>query len=110
MDTANKLSPERLEADRTIIRQSLNQIAAEVGVALRGAGLGYPVYMSVPNSGDALGMIITPVDPSDDDWKKVVAIFSKIIGDRLGEIGVRSRDLPCAAASSAINAADVIPD
>jgi hypothetical protein len=108
MDTTNESSPERLEADRTIIRQSLDQIAAEVGVALRGAGLGYPVYMSVPNSGDALGMIITPVDPSDDDWEKVVAIFSKIIRERLGEIGLRSRDLPCAAVTIAISGAEVI--
>jgi len=109
MDTINELSPERLEAGRAILRHSLDQIAAEVGVALCDGGLDYPIYMSVPNSGDALGMIITPVDPSDDDWGKVVAIFSKIVEERLGCGGLRSRDLPCAApANSSMSAADVI--
>jgi len=108
VDTQNKLSPEKLEAVRMILRQSLDQIAADVGIALREAGLSYPVYMTVPNSGDALAMIITSIDPPTDDWEKVVAIFSKIIGDRLGAGGLRSRDLPCAAANSTMNGADVI--
>jgi hypothetical protein len=108
MDTIKESSPERLEAHRTIIRQSLDEMAADVGTALREVGLDYPVYVSVPYSGDALATIITSVDPSDDDWEKVVAIFSKIIGDRIDGIGLRSRDLPCAAANSTTNCADVI--
>jgi len=109
MDTTkDSTTNERLEAKRAILRRSLDQIAADVGIAMREAGLSYPVFMSVPNSGDALGMIITSVDPPNDDWDKVVAIFSKIIEDRLGAGGLRSRDLPCAAASSAMNGADVI--
>lgn len=109
MDTANELSPEKLEADRALIRQSLDQIAADVGIALREAGLSYPVYMSVPNSGDALGMIITSVDPPNDDWEKVVKIFSNIIEERLGCGGLSTRELPCAAAVNiAVSGADVI--
>jgi hypothetical protein len=112
MDAANELSiTGRLESARAILRQFLDEIAAEVGIALCDAGLSYPVYMSVPNSGDALGMIITSADPPDDDWEKVVAIFSKIIGGRLGSGGLRTRELTCAAAAnSAMNGADVITD
>ena len=111
MDAANKSSiTERLEAGRAIIRQSLDQIAADVGVALREAGLNYPVYFTVPYSGDALASILTSVDPPLDDWEKAVAIFSKIIGERLGGVGLRSRELPSKAVNVAMSAADVISD
>ena len=111
MDTTKELSAnDRTEADRKIIRQSLNEIANDVGIALRDAGLAHPLYLAVPNSGDALATIITPVDPPSDDWEKVVTIFSKIIGGRLGEIKLRSRDLPCAAVNSAMSGADLTAD
>jgi hypothetical protein len=110
MNLTNKLSPERLEAHRAIIRQFLDEIAAAFGTALREAGLDYPAYFSVPFSGDALATIITSVDPPNDDWDRVVAIFSKIIEDRLGAGGLRTRELPCKAINVAISCADVISD
>ena len=92
MDTQNKLSPEKLEAVRMILRQSLDQIAADVGIALREAGLSYPVYMTVPNSGDALATLITSANPPQGDWEKATMIFLEIIGGHLGEVKLRSRD------------------
>jgi hypothetical protein len=108
MNSTNKLSPERLEAHRAIIRQFLDETATKLGTALREAALVYPVFVTVPHSGDALATIITSVDPPNDDWDKVVAIFSKIIEDRLGAGELRTRELLCAAANSTMNGADVI--
>jgi len=109
MDTTNELSLQRLEAERAILRQSLDEMAIELGTALREApGLDYPVYFAVPYSGDALATIITSVDPPHDDWKKVVAIFSKIIEARLGCVGLCTGELPCKAVNSAASGADVI--
>jgi hypothetical protein len=92
MDTITEsTSDEGLEADRATLRQSLDQIATDVGTALRESGLSYSVHVRVPNSGDSLATLVTSVDPPDDERDKVIMIFLKIIGDRLGEIGLRSR-------------------
>ncbi len=56
---------DRIEADRKIIAQSRNEIVAELGIAMRDSALSYPVYLCMPQSGDALA---TPLDPSDEDW------------------------------------------
>ena len=93
MDTINESSAdEALEADRVILRQTLDQIAADVGTALRGAALDFPIYVTVPHSGDALATLMTSADPQGNDWEKATTIFLKIIADRLGEIGLRSRN------------------
>ena len=42
---------------RTVIKSLLNDIAAEVGDAIRKARLDFPVYLTVPNSGDALNCL-----------------------------------------------------
>ena len=41
---------ERLGAQRDIVRQSLDAIANEIGMAMRDVGLTFPVYMTVRNS------------------------------------------------------------
>jgi len=55
---------DRLAAQRKIIKASLNEIANEVGMIMRDEGLGFPVYITVRNSGDSLATIATPLDPS----------------------------------------------
>ena len=52
---------------REIIQQSLDEIAAEVGTALREAHLDFPVFLTVPNSGNSLATMATPLDPSYGD-------------------------------------------
>jgi hypothetical protein len=56
-----------LEAQRSIIRQSLDQIAADVGTALLKANLTFPIGLTIPSSGRALLTIVTQNDPSDED-------------------------------------------
>ena len=43
-----------LDAQREIIRQSLDAITNDIGLAMRDVGLNFPLYITVRNSGDAL--------------------------------------------------------
>ena len=101
---------DRIDAQREIIRQSLDEIAAEVGIALGEAGLTYSVYMTVPSSGTSLATVATPLDPSVEDWSKVMAVVCRIIENRLGSGELRGRELPCAMANGTMGAADVTAD
>ena len=57
------------DAQRDIIRQSLDAIIHQIGIAMRDAGLPFPVYITVRNSGDVLVTIATSLDPSDEQWQ-----------------------------------------
>ena len=48
-----------LEAQRSIIRQSLDQIAADIGAALLKANLTFPIGLTTPSTGTALLTIVT---------------------------------------------------
>ena len=97
----------QLETQRSIIRQSLDEFAEELGVAMRAANLHYPIGLTVPISGEALVTMVTPVDPSDDDWSHTTAIVRQIVSRRLGGIRLRSRPLTCAMANTPINTAEI---
>ena len=45
-------------------------IINDIGMAMRDVGLTFPLYITVRNSGDALGTIATPIDPSDEEWQQ----------------------------------------
>jgi hypothetical protein len=96
-----------LDAQRDVIRHSLDAIANEIGMALRDVGLTFPVFITVRNSGDALVTIATPLDPSDADWQHASGIVCQIIEKRLGCGRLRSSELACAVANGSIAAADV---
>ena len=72
-----------LDAQRDIIRQSLDQIANDIGMAMRDVGLSFPLYITVRNSGDALVTIATPSDPSDADWQSARKIVFRTLSGRL---------------------------
>jgi hypothetical protein len=114
MDTTNNeqkpaWQPEP-ETQRAAIRSALSEIADEVATALRGGDLRFPVYLTVPNSGDSLATMACPLDPSDTEWSQASAIVCRIIGKRLGDARLRSRALVCANANDTIAAADVTVD
>jgi hypothetical protein len=86
-----------LDAQRDVIRHSLDAIANEIGMSLRDVGLAFPVFITVRNSGDTLVTIATPLDPSDADWQHASGIVCQIIEKRVGcsrlrftRIGLRS--------------------
>ena len=53
---------DRLDAQRDIIRKSINEIANDIGMAMRDVGLTFPLYITVRNSGNSLVTIMTPLD------------------------------------------------
>ena len=104
------IEPITPEAQREIVRQSLDEIAAEVETALRDAHLDFPVFLTVPNSGDSLATMASPLDPSDQDWSHASAIVCRIIGKRLGDARLRGKPMHCAVANATMGAADVTAD
>ena len=97
-----------LDAQRSIIKESLGEIVNDIGMAMRDAGLHFPVFMTVRDSGDSVATIATPIDPSDDDWSRASEIVCEIMGKKIGGGKLRSRALLCAVANAApITAAEV---
>jgi hypothetical protein len=103
MDTIDEL-----DGQRDIIRQSLNEIANDIGMPMRDVGLTFPIYMTVRNSGDALVTIATTLEPSNAEWQQASEIVCRIIEEKVGCGRLRGQELPCAIANAGvINAADV---
>jgi hypothetical protein len=101
----------RLDAQRNIIRQSLDAIVNNIGMAMRDVGLTFPLYITVRNSGDALVTIATSLDPSATDWQQASAIVCRTLEERVGCRHLRGRELSCAIANAgSMNAADVTAD
>jgi hypothetical protein len=98
------------EAQRAVIRLTLNEIAAEISTGLREASLDFPVYLTVSNSGKSLATMACPLDPSDTEWSRASAIVCKIIGKRLGGVRLRGRPLHCAVANSQMGATELAAD
>jgi hypothetical protein len=96
-----------IDAQRSIIRESLDEIAAEVGTALLSANLRFPIGITTPSSGHAIVTIVTPLDPSDDDWAHACTIVRQIVSSKLGGIRLRSRSLPCAMVHSPMSMAEI---
>jgi hypothetical protein len=90
-----------LDDQREILKKSIDDIAGDIGMALRDANLRFPVYITVPSSGDSLVSIATPLDPSDDNWERATAIACEVIGRWLGAEKLRSRPMICAIADTA---------
>ena len=98
------------ESKRAVIKLALDEIASGISVALRDAHLDFPVFLTVPNSGDSLATMACPLDPSDGDWSHASAIVCQIIGERLGDVRLHGRPLNCAVANGTIAVADVTAD
>jgi hypothetical protein len=112
MDTDNDYQDidDCLDTQRETLRQSLDAIASDVGMALRDAGLNFPVFLTVPNSGNSLATVATPLDPTANDWQQASEIVCQIVGKIVGCDRLRGRALTCAVANSAVAADDVIVD
>jgi hypothetical protein len=114
MDISNQIqeitADNGIEAQREVIRSALDDIAAQVGTALREAGLDFPVYLTVPGSGNSLVTLACALDPSDKEWTQATEIVCGIMGQRLGDIRLCGRSIPCAVANAAMVVAEVTPD
>jgi hypothetical protein len=98
------------EAQRAAIRLALDDIAIEVGAALRDAHLNFPVGLTSPSSGYALITMFTPVDPSEVDWVQATGIVRHIVSSKLGGVRLRSRPLPRAMVNATMGSAELSAD
>jgi hypothetical protein len=112
MDDTNKpqdAPDDNLETQRSIVRQSLDGIANDVGMAMRDARLDFPLGLTVPNSGYAITTMVTPVavDPSDADWLLATGIVRRVVSERLGGMRLRCRPLSCAMVNAPMSVTDL---
>jgi hypothetical protein len=99
---------QKYRADRRQrLTAALPQIAAEVTAALADANIRIPLFFSVPSSGRPLLTFATPLDPSGCDWETASALICDIVGKNVDLENLYSRHIPCVAAGSATDAADV---
>jgi hypothetical protein len=87
---------------------ALDQIAAEVSVALSGAKIDVRVFLTVPSSGPIL-TFATPLDPDDTTWDRVSDIVNRIVSRAVGVDELACKEAPCAAAIPMV-AADLVVD
>jgi hypothetical protein len=104
------VEPTTPDAQREIIRLALDDLANEIATSLRDAHLDFPVFLTVPNSGDSLATMACPLDPSGKDWSHASTIVCRIMGKRLGDVRLRGRPLHCAVANATMGAAEVMAD
>jgi hypothetical protein len=96
-----------IETLKSIIRKSLEEIANDIGVAMRDAHLNFPVGLTTPSSGSSIVTMVTPVDPSDDDWSHATSIIRGIVAKKLGGIRLCSHSLPCAMVNATTGGAEI---
>jgi hypothetical protein len=101
---------DQIESKREIIRGCLNEIIVDVESRLRAEGLSSAIFLTVPNSGDAVVSMATPLDPSDEDWSHIVEIVCGTVSERLNGLKLRSQDMICGAVNAKMGAADVTAD
>jgi hypothetical protein len=107
-DSEFNLSHENaIEAEREIIRQSLDAIASDVAMAMRDVGLHYPIGLAVPGSGNSVANILCPVDPPDDDWSHITAIACAVLAKKLGGKSFRGLPIVCAMTSATMGVAEI---
>ena len=104
------MAHDQCEARRKVIRGCLNEIATELGIRLREADLRHAVYLVVPTSGNAVLSMVTPLDPSDEDWCRTGVIVRNILSERLDGINLRNVELPCAIANDSMGTAEITGD
>jgi hypothetical protein len=101
---------DNFDTQRATIRQSLDEIANDVGIAMRNANLRFPFSLTVPDSGQSFITMVTPVDPSDDDWSQTTDIVRRIVSHKLGGMRLCSRQLPCTMVNATMTVAEIIPN
>jgi osmotically-inducible protein OsmY len=98
---------DKVEAERKIIRRSLDEITAEVASKMRGENLPSSVNIVVPSRHS----LVTIAGPwSSEERTRVSEIVREVIGQKLGRQGLRGRPLARATATAKMTTADVAPD
>jgi hypothetical protein len=95
---------DKVEAKRKIIRQSLDEITAEVASEMRNTNLWSPISIVVP-SRHSLVTVTSPGSVPPDERARMSAIVREVVGKKLGSNGLRDRALSHATARAMTDAA-----
>jgi hypothetical protein len=95
-----------LGTQRSIIRQSLAEIADDVATAMRDANLRFSLGIAVPCSGALLTMM-TPNDPTDAEWSEGSTIVCEIVAAKLDGMRLRARSLACEMVNARMAVAEI---
>ena len=89
--------------DRERAREKLDDIKSRVKAALTAHGISYPVFLLIPNSGDALVTIgsITEPDPPDDEWDFISETVQAVLSDVTGIQNFQRHEVACASTHGA---------
>jgi hypothetical protein len=98
---------DHLRANRTHLRMTLDDMNAEVAVAMKEAGLSIEVLFMEPVGDEAVVNFATDLDPADRDWPQAQQIICGIVSSRVGIDGLWCRSVPCTAAGQPVGDADV---
>jgi hypothetical protein len=116
MDTAEKQDypsdDDDLETQRSIIRKSLAEIRDDIAIKMLDANLQFPLGIAVPSCG-ALLTIMTPNDPTDEEWSDVSTIACQVVAAKLEGMRLRCRELICAMTNATITGAtgaEIVPN
>jgi len=100
-DLTNDLSDDGdVSMYRARAASKLDQIIQQVRMALAEQGIHTPVFLLVPNSGNAIMTFGTITDPPDDQLGRVGEIVASIVAQSCGLIRVRRREVVCADTNS----------
>jgi hypothetical protein len=98
---------EDFDPDREMIRQSLDAISSDIGMAMRDAGLGgIPTYVVIPNSGFAIATVMTPLDPTEEVWARIMEIACRVIQEKIGSGRLHTREMAWTMANEPSGVAD----
>jgi hypothetical protein len=100
---------DKFEWQRPIVRQSLDEIANEVGIEMHRLGLIFPIAMAVQGSGPLM-TLMTPNDPTDEEWSATSAIVCQTIAKGLNGMRLCAWELACAVTNAPMTAAEIIPN
>jgi hypothetical protein len=73
---------------------------------MRNANLHFSLGIAVPSSGALLTMM-TPNDPTDEEWSNVSTIVCQVVAARLGGMRLCTRSLPCEMVSATMTVAEI---
>ena len=109
-DLYGAIAEDDTSVSRRKLARLLDEVAAEVSVALNEAGLRIPIFFSIPSSGSSYLTLATPCDPTNQSWACVCEIVCRIVASKIGVATLRSSDLPCVAAGVQMGAADLLAE
>ena len=60
----------------------------------------------IPNSGSAVATVMTPLDPTEEVWARIMEIACRVIQEKIGSGRLHTREMACTMANEPSGVAD----